>query len=223
MYIIGVDDAGRGPLIGPMVLAGVLIKIDDQEVLKEAGVKDSKMLTQEKRLSLESFIKSKSLGYKAVLVPPVEIDEAVLSGRNLNNLEAVKCAEVIDYLNTEKFRDKEIEVIVDCPSPNTNAWRAVLISHIKYSKNLNIKCEHKADANHPCVSAASILAKLAREEAVAEIKKQFGETGSGYLTDPVTQTFIKEKSLELENSGIFRKSWATWKNLLADKKQKKLF
>ncbi len=223
MYIIGVDDAGRGPLIGPMVLAGVLIKTADQDFLKESGVKDSKMLTQEKRLALDELIKSKSLGYKAVLVPPIEIDDAVLSGRNLNNLEAIKCAEVIDSLNTEDMHDKEIKVIVDCPSPNTKAWQAVLISHIKYSKNLKIKCEHKADANHPCVSAASVLAKLAREEAVAEIKSQYGNIGSGYLTDPVTQAFIKEKSAELENSGIFRKSWSTWTNLVAEKQQKKLF
>jgi len=222
MLTLGIDDAGRGPLIGPMVLAGILLKKRDADLLKKAGVKDSKLLTQKKRLELQGKILKKAIAHKVILIHPPEIDKSIASGVNLNTLDAIKIAEIINHINADDIREQQIEIIVDCPSPNIKAWGQVLLSHIKSRENIVLKCEHKADFNHPVVSAASVLAKLAREEAVTAIKKEFGEMGSGYLTDPITQKFLKEKSLELENAGIFRKSWITWKNHLAEKEQKKL-
>lgn len=222
MLLIGIDDAGRGPLIGPMVMAGVLIDKDDEITLKEIGAKDSKLLTHPQRIAIAGKIGEKIQSSYIVIAEPSEIDEAVLGGENLNTLEARKMAEIINNLNEGK---KPTKVIVDCPSINIQSWRAKLLSFIKKKDNLDVVCEHKADFNHPVVSAASILAKVHREEQVMKIKKKYGEIGSGYPADPYTKKFLEERGEELAESGLFRKSWATWKTLFPESKSKqaKLF
>ncbi len=221
MYLIGIDDAGRGPLLGSMFLSGVLIKEKDEKLLKDAGAVDSKLLLHGQRIKIAEEIRKIAIGIETEESSPKEIDEAVNS-INLNTLEAKMAANIINRLNNGK--DK-IKVIVDCPSVNTLSWKNKLISFIKNPKNLEVKCEHKADFNYPVVSAASIIAKVAREDAVSQIKKQFGNIGSGYPSDPVTIEFIKSQGIELAKTGIVRTSWATWKNLFGTTKkqgQKKL-
>lgn len=224
MFLIGIDDAGRGPLIGPMILGGVLIKKEDERELKKIGAKDSKLLSHSERIRLSELIKKQVIKECLVKATPEEIDIAVLGGSNLNTLEAQKMAHVINELNDTK---KQIKVIVDCPSINIAKWREKLISFIKHPSNLEVVCEHKADFNHPVVSAASILAKVMREEEVSKIKQEYGDIGSGYPSDPFTQAFLREHGKELQDSGIFRKSWATWQELFPSVKeskgQKKLF
>jgi ribonuclease HII len=209
MLLIGIDDAGRGPLIGPMVLAGVLLDATKESNLKSMGAKDSKILSHPERVRLSALIKKEVKKSVVVLATPEEIDKAVETV-NLNTLEAQKMAEVINQLNDGKTKTR---VIVDCPSINTVKWREKLISFIEETKNLEVVCEHKADANHPSVSAASILAKVEREEQVAAIKSQYGDIGSGYPADPYTKQFLKEHGTALKDAGIFRKSWATWKEM----------
>ncbi|PIN89298.1 ribonuclease HII [Candidatus Pacearchaeota archaeon CG10_big_fil_rev_8_21_14_0_10_34_76] len=220
MYILGIDDAGRGPLIGPMILAGVLVTTEQEKRLKTLGAKDSKLLAHSSRVAISKEILKNSISSKVVQSSPEEIDNSINSGTNLNTLEAKKAAEIINSLNNKK--DK-IKVIVDCPSVNTQVWQRTLERFIDYLDNLKISCEHKADANHPSVSAASILAKVRREEEVSRLKKEFGNFGSGYPSDPLTKLFLRERGNELENSGLFRKTWATWKNIFPDNKQKTLF
>lgn len=220
MYLLGIDDAGRGPILGPMYLAGVLVKESDNSKLKELGAKDSKLLTHPQRLRIANEIEKISK-YHLEESSPREIDEAVET-INLNTLEAQKAAEIINKLNNKK--DK-IKVIIDCPSVNTLAWKNKMISFIDCIDNLTIICEHKADFNHPVVGAASILAKVARENSIEQIKKQFGEVGSGYPADPFTIKFISSYGKSLEKTGIVRTSWATWKKMFpsAKQNQKKLF
>jgi ribonuclease HII len=213
MLILGIDDAGRGPLIGPMILAGVLVTKSQEEEIKKAGAKDSKLLSQIQRLSLIKIINSNSISHKIISSSPKEIDEST----NLNTLEALKAAQIINVLNNNK--DK-IEVIVDCPSINTLTWKNTLISYISHSSNLIVKCEHKADFKYPAVSAASILAKVERESAVSVLKKKYGNLGSGYPSDPTTIRFLKENGKKLSNEGIFRKSWATWKKMYPEENSK---
>jgi len=218
--ILGIDDAGRGPLIGPMILAGVLVTKEQEQFLKEAGVKDSKQLLHPVRVKLAETIEGNSIKQKVVKAFPEEIDFFISSKANLNTLEAKKTAEIINALNDEK---EKIKVIVDCPSVNTKAWAATLKKYINNPKNLEIHCEHKADVNHPSASAASILAKVEREKEVEKIKEEFskyGNIGSGYPADPITKSFLKKHGKELENSGIFRKTWATWKSLFPEKGKK---
>lgn len=219
--VIGIDDAGRGPLIGPMILAGVLMTRDQENILRELGVKDSKQLTHPARVRLAELIKEHSISHKVVKSYPNEIDEFVQTkGLNLNTLEAKKAAEIINFLND---RDDKIRIVLDCPSINTKAWKLKLMEFVKNNGNIEVVCEHKADVNHPSVSAASILAKCAREEEVALIKKEYekyGNIGSGYPADPVTKEFMKKHGKELENSGIFRKTWSTWTEMFGNKEKK---
>ncbi len=220
MWTIGIDDAGRGPIIGPMILAGVLIDSKTEELFKKYKVRDSKKYVHNShRVSISKIIMDKAKKYHIVKATPKEIDEAVESKKNLNTLEAIKSADIINALNDGKTK---IKVIVDCPSPNTLKWKAVLVKYIEKIENLDISCEHKADANYVAVGAASILAKVTREEAVSEIKKKYGSIGSGYPADPETQKFLKEQGNKLKDSGIFRKSWATWKDLFPGEKQRTL-
>ena len=217
---MGIDDAGRGPIIGPMVLAGCLAQEELESEFKEAGVKDSKMLTQKRREQLAELIREKAVDYKLVKIDPEEIDSSLNGGVNLNKLEAIKMAEVINALNKG---DMPIKVFIDCPSTNPHEWTSYLKQHIKKLENLEIISEHKADQNYPVVSAASILAKTLREEEVAKLKKKLGvDFGSGYPADPTTCKFLQDYSKKHEHDGIFRKTWQTWKNLCSNKKQKKL-
>jgi len=222
--ILGIDDAGRGPLIGPMALAGCLINSEIEKEFKKLGVKDSKMLTPIKREFLAKKIKEKAIAYHVCHVHPFEIDGRTKQGLNLNKIEAIKSAEIINFLVNEQ-KEKRIRVMIDCPSPNRESWKNYVIQHIfnKNKKNLSVQCEHKADRDYIAVSAASILAKSAREKEVAKIKEKIGKDfGSGYTHDPKTLEFLKKYSAEHKKDGIFRETWATWQNHKAKKEQKNL-
>ncbi|VVB79459.1 Ribonuclease HII [uncultured archaeon] len=220
MLKLGIDDAGRGPVIGPMVLAGVLIDEATEDLLKREGVKDSKQLTQKRREFLENLIKEKAETFEIVVVYPDEIDEKTAKNQ-LNDLEAIACAKIINKIN--KGYNK-IKVLVDCPSVSIAKWQDSLKLKIENLSNLDISCEHKADQNHVSVSAASILAKCVREKEMAILREKYGrEIGSGYTSDPLTQRFIERYSQKYKDDGIFRKSWVTWKQAQADVEQKKLF
>jgi ribonuclease HII len=219
--ILGIDDAGRGPVIGPMILAGCLIDESTEIEFKKLGIKDSKELTPKRREFLATIIREKAETFEIVLAHPTEIDEKLGSGTNLNHLEAIKTAEIINKIN-KGFR--KIKVIIDCPSVGIVKWTDFLKIKIDNLSNLEIVCEHKADKNHIAVSAASILAKSAREKEMDKLKEMYGfEMGSGYTSDPSTINFLEKNSQKHEDSGIFRKSWGTWKNATDKIVQKKLF
>jgi ribonuclease HII len=221
MLTLGIDDAGRGPVIGPMVLAGCLIDEETEKEFKRAGVKDSKQLTPKRREVLAEKIKQSAETFEIALAYPNEIDGKNGDGINLNALEAIKMAEVINKIN--KGFDK-IKVIIDCPSVSIEKWKDFLKTKIDNLSNLEIVCEHKADVNYVAVSAASILAKHIREKEMDRLKEQFGdEIGSGYCSDPKTYKFLKEHIKEHEDKGIFRKTWGTWKEACAVSEQKRLF
>jgi ribonuclease HII len=220
MLILGIDDAGRGPLIGPMILAGVLLNKKDESYLKSEGVNDSKLISHPMRIKLAGIIKDICINFKIVSIEPELIDYSIKNGVNLNTLEAIKSAEIINSLI--QSRKGPIRVIVDCPSTNTMKWRALLLSYLSDKSEIELICEHKADINHAVVSAASILAKVAREEAIEKIREKYGVIGSGYPADPLTQEFLKKHGKKLANSGIFRKSWNTWKALFPEAGQKTL-
>jgi len=218
MLILGIDDAGRGPVIGPMVLAGCLIDEKFEKELKNLGVKDSKQLTQKRREFLAEKIKELSETFEIILSHPEEIDGKNKAGINLNAVEAIKTAEIINKINKGFTK---IKVIIDCPSVSIEKWKDFLKTKIDNLSNLEIHCEHKADVNHVSVSAASILAKCAREMEMARLKEKYGnEIGSGYCSDPLTIKFLEKHNQTYGDKGIFRKTWSTWKDIA---EQKKLF
>ncbi|MBI3051513.1 ribonuclease HII [Candidatus Woesearchaeota archaeon] len=214
MLVCGVDEAGRGPVIGPLAMAGIALGKAAAESLRSLGVKDSKLLTVEKMRSLRQPIVAAASGFHLVLIQPAEIDAAVQSdSSNLNWLEAAHCSAIINRLAPGR-------AIVDCPSPNTAAYARYLRSLLD-DKSMELVVEHKADFNHIECSAASILAKVAREDAIQEVKEKLGiDFGSGYLTDPKTQQFLKENFES--NSDIFRKSWLPYRQAVAAKFQSRL-
>ncbi|MBS3091093.1 ribonuclease HII [Candidatus Pacearchaeota archaeon] len=220
MLTLGIDDAGRGPVLGSMFLAGVLLEKDHEAFLKKQGVTDSKLLFHFKRVVLAKVIEANCEDFHIVKASANDIDFSIIHGINLNTLEAMKTAEIINKINNEKRHKEKIKVIVDCPSTNIVAWRNKLITFVKHINNLEVICEHKADFNHPSVSAASILAKVEREKEIEKIKEQYknlGNPGSGYPGDPSTQEFLKKHGKELKDSGIFRKTWSTWKIMFPEK------
>jgi ribonuclease HII len=221
LLILGIDEAGRGPVIGPMVLAGCLITEESQTELKQLGVKDSKELTQKRREYLSEKIKEIAETFEIVLSSPTEIDDSLNEGTNLNSLEAKKIAEIINKINKGYSR---IRVVIDCPSVTIGKWADNLKTSIENLSNLEIVCEHKADKNHVAVSAASILAKCIREKEMEKLREIYGvEIGSGYTSDPSTIKFLELNVGKHEGSGIFRKSWDTWKRASEKIAQRRLF
>lgn len=213
--VCGIDEAGRGPVIGPMVLAGVLLEESEVYRLQNIGVKDSKLLSPLQRERLFDQIKEIAPRHHILIIPPAIIDEYVLSptkNNNLNWLEAVKSAEIVNTLQPEK-------VIVDCPSNNITAYASYLRERLT-NKKIIIVAEHKADVTYPICSAASILAKVTRDREIEKLKWQAGtDFGSGYMTDPKTTAFLCEY---WDKYDFFRKSWVSWQNVAKMKRQKKL-
>lgn len=211
--VCGVDDSGRGPVIGPMILAGISMDEEKLASLKALGVKDSKDLSPNQRNLMYEKILKLVKGHKIIIVPPAEIDEAVESRTsNLNTLEAQKFAMIINYLKPDV-------AIVDCPSTNIRNYTETLRLYLKHE--VNLRCEHKADKNWPAVAAASILAKVTRDREVQSLKEKYKiEFGSGYMADPITKKFLDENWQKY--SKIYRKSWASYKKLVEGSKQKSL-
>jgi ribonuclease HII len=220
MLILGIDDAGRGPVLGPMILAGCLVTSEVEKEFKKIGIRDSKQLTQKRREYFSEIIKQKAEAFEMVLIFPNEIDQQNYEGVNLNDVEAIKTAEIINKINKGLGK---IKVVVDCPSPNITKWKDFLKTKIDNLSNLEIVCEHKADVNHPSVSAASILAKTTREIEMSKLKEKYGkEIGSGYPSDSLTCKFLQKNAQKYKEDGLFRQTWSTWKKACGVKEQKKL-
>jgi len=211
--ICGIDEAGRGPVIGPLIIVGIMLKEKDLPKLEKLEVKDSKLLTPRQREALAK--KLKKFKHEILVIQPDEIDQAVKGkgGLNLNWLEAQKTADIINELKPEK-------AIIDSPSPNLKAYKSYIKNYL-HNKEVELVCAHKADVKYPIVSAASIIAKSIREEEVRKIEKMVGQSiGSGYPSNPVCKAFLGANWDRFPQ--IFRKSWASYKRVLKQIGQKKL-
>lgn len=210
--ICGIDEAGRGPVIGDLVLCGVAIEEDNLNRLKELGVKDSKLLTPKMREELFPKIKKTVDKYVIIQVKPKEIDEALDSEHlNLNWLEAHKTAEILNKIKPDS-------AIIDCPSPNIKKYESYL-RNLLDNKKMALVLSHKAE-KYEVVAAASILAKVTRDKEIEKLKKKYGDFGPGYPSNPITQKFLKENWEKYPE--IFRRTWVSWKNHKNAKLQKKL-
>jgi len=196
-------------------MCGLLIKEEDEKKLINLKVKDSKLLTRKKREELFDKIKDISYKYEIVTINPEEIDRAVNNhdGLNLNKLEGKKTTEIINLLKPDK-------AIIDAPSNNIKSYKQYILGFIE-NKKIKLVLEHKADYNYPVVSAASILAKVTRDNEIEKIKKKIKvDFGSGYMADPKTVKFLEEYYEKFDY--LFRKSWLPYKNILNKKFQSKL-
>lgn len=208
MHIAGVDEAGRGPLFGPMVIAIASISREKENLLTRMGVKDSKALTPSRRRALRVLLE-RVLDYYAVrVVEPAEIDEAVSRGQ-LNLLEA----RIISELVLQVMSKVKLEVVyVDSPDPVPERFGGLLASLV--GGGVRVVAENDADARYAVVGAASIIAKTERDRIIEELKRIYGDFGSGYPSDPKTREFAEKWLREHGEPPPFaRKSWSTWSAL----------
>jgi len=216
MKICGIDEARRGPVIGPMVISGILVDENRVDELKKIGVKDSKLLTPKQREHLFDKILKIVDDSKIIIISAQEIDSRASVGLNINQLEALKCAEIIKSLKPDM-------VYVDSPtSPRASKFAELISANLPKDIHADIIAEHKADTNHVEAGAASILSKVTGDREVEKIRKEIGmEFGSGYPADPITMKFVKEH-WENSLSKYIRHSWGTIKDLEKLKGQKTL-
>lgn len=213
--VAGVDDAGRGCVIGPLVIAGVVMKEEDLPKLVRLGVRDSKLLSPHRREVLAAEIRGIAEKYAVVKLTPGEIDAIVLAGRKLhklNWLEAQAMARVLETLKPDK-------AYVDASDVVEKRFEKDILDCLTFK--LDVVSEHKADRNYPIVSAASIIAKVERDKEIAELAEAYGNFGSGYPSDPRTIRFLErclEKSCDYPE--FVRRSWKPAKEAMANSRSK---
>ena len=206
----GVDEAGKGSVLGPMVVAAVGISSDD--ILTDLGVKDSKILSAKERERMYKIIRKKCR-VAIVRLDAQEID-AVRQDMTLNAAVARAHAQVITKLSPAC-------AYVDACDVNSFRYAEMVKNHLE--QPCEIVSEHHADEKFPVVSAASIVAKVTRDRAIATLSKKYGDIGSGYPSDPVTIRFLNAYINEHRIPPLIaRKSWKTVSAILAKKNQSSL-
>jgi ribonuclease HII len=213
-FLLGIDEAGKGPVIGPLVIAGCLIEDKYGQNLSEMGIKDSKELSPKKREELYVRIKDISSDFLCLIVTPQQLNSE-MDILNLNQIELARAAKIINA-----FSKKNPKVVIDAFEANTDRFtRKVRV--LLENKGLEIISENKADKNHPVVGAASILAKVTRDREIEKLHKIYGCFGSGYPADPKTKEFLKMLD-EKEFPKIVRMKWSTAQKIIESRKQKGL-
>ncbi len=199
--VIGVDEAGRGPVVGPMVMASVGVPPLNIIELLEMGVEDSKKLDPRTRETLFEKILNLAEYVAVAVIPPRLIDDWVLNKKGLNALEALAVSRLLEEIPpNNKFR-----VYIDAPS-NVESY----VRYLEKNGVYNAIVENKADLYRPIVSAASIIAKVTRDRMIREIIEETGiDFGSGYPGDPKTKKHLR--ILLNKFPEYVRKSWKTVK------------
>jgi len=195
----GVDEAGRGSIIGPMIVAGVSLGRSGVRQLRELGIKDSKALRPLSREKFFGHILELAHSLCVVKIDCCEIDRYVFFN-GLNELEAKSMGEVINNIRANR-------IYVDACDVNLDRYLASLRRHIQLPQP-RLYCLHHADCINEVVSAASIVAKIIRDREVQEIRKKHHNIGSGYPSDKKTMFFIKKWVRKYKSPPLFaRRSW----------------
>lgn len=211
--ILGIDEAGRGSVIGPLVIGGVLIDEKDEAKLRRIGVRDSKMLTPRQREILYPKIKKIAKDYVSLKISAKEIDE-LRKIINLNKIEAAKMAQIIKTMKADR-------AYVDAPQVSTEKFKMILLALAK--NKTEIIAENYADLKYPVVSAASVIAKVERDREIEKIKKRIKyDFGVGYPHDERTINFLKHLIQKGKYPDFVRKSWVTALEIKKGKEQKTL-
>lgn len=200
MKLGGIDEAGRGPVVGPLVIAAVVVDESKLSNLETLGVKDSKKLSPKKREELFKEIIRLVDDYFILKISPEEIDNRE---GTMNEFEVENFIKVLNSLNL-----KPDVLYIDAADVKEERFGEVIGKRLSFSPK--IVAEHKADSKYIPVAAASILAKVTRDRAIEKLKEAYGEIGSGYPSDPITRRFLEEY---YKKHGVFppivRKSWKT--------------
>ena len=205
MRIAGIDEAGKGPVIGPLIVCGVACDKRILKKLSELGVRDSKKLSKSKRREVAEVLK-KVLDYEIVVIQPSVLDR-MMEKRTINEILKETCVSIIrklkpDVAFVDSFDVKperlkfELESLTGCKVVAMHGGEKELI-----------------------VASASIIAKHTRDELIERLKEGYGDFGSGYASDERTRRWLEGRLRQGEVPDIVRKRWKTVENL----KQKGLF
>jgi ribonuclease HII len=180
--ILGVDEAGRGSVLGPLVVGGYLVRSDRLDELRAAGACDSKEISAHEREQV--YAKLPRIGEcRSVVLTPREIDRFVAHGR-LNELEARAFGALVRQLMPDVAR------VDACDTDPRRFARAV--RHWAGAR-VPVVASHHADRDDVVVGAASIVAKVRRDRAIERLRVRLGvEIGSGYPSDDLTVAFLRE-------------------------------
>lgn len=217
MFRAGIDEAGRGPVLGPLVVGLVVLDGRAADDLAAAGVTDSKKLSPDRRESLAATIRERAIRAELVIAEPSRIDAALSSATsNLNLLEAELTAELL-----ERLPGGSCVVAIDLPTRNEASYRADVLSRCVIGRDVSLVLEHKADLNHVACAAASIIAKVERDRLVRTIESEVGvPVGSGYPADPKTKAFLVSHGRSHRH--LFRTTWGSYTTLFGKPGQRTL-
>lgn len=221
--ILGIDEAGRGPVLGPMVYACALWKEEHDQELASKGYDDSKKLSEEQRnILMEQIKQDEKVGYVTC-----EISARTLSERMLRTPEPVSLNRIAQDATLEIIRRvfaKGVhvkKVFVDALG-NCEHYERLLGNNFPECSEITVK--PKADSLYKVVSAASICAKVTRDKSLAnwtfdepKLSAMSRDWGCGYPGDEKTKTWLVENMDPVFGfPSLVRFSWQTSKNLLED-------
>ncbi len=210
MYECGIDEAGRGPVIGPLVVS---IVCGNAESFAKIGARDSKKLSPHSRERLFPEIISHADIVKTEIINADQLNQ-LMESKNLNEIEQY------EYIALAKLAPDGCAIYVD----SFDVLPERLGGLMGKATGKNVIALHKADEVFPVVSAASIVSKVIRDREVRKIEQKYGTIGSGYPSDPRTIDFIKNALQSgIDISEIVRTRWKTYKNLLSSTKNSSLF
>jgi ribonuclease HII len=218
IIIGGGDEAGRGAVIGPLVVSVICVGQGKEKKLSDIGVRDSKLLTRRKRAFLFDEIQSIAEEVKTYKIENYEINNAMKMGISINQLEAMRFAQLIDDLTCkiDKMYLDSPDVLAERFGMRVSLFSKKLMRVMgvkgqgRDSSKIKMISEHKADMKYPVVSGASIIAKVIRDEEMERIEKESGiEIGSGYPGDKYTIGAIKDNLKTKRLNPYIREYWKT--------------
>jgi ribonuclease HII len=200
--------------MGPLVVAGIVIDEPHSEALAEWGVRDSKQLTPKQREKMDVKIRQLALQVELLEISADTIDTQRRSKHNMNELETQWMVEILQRLRWDV-------AYIDAVDVDADRFGRAIQSH--FAPPRLVVSEHKADSTYPVVSAASIVAKVRRDQRIAELHRVYGDFGSGYPSDPKTVHFLKEWIAHHDTfPDVVRKTWETASDILSKKRQRPL-
>lgn len=207
--VLGLDEAGRGALLGPLIVAGAILPAEDLPRLVKLGVKESKALSRAQRPRLLRELWDWGVRGRVMVIPPERIDQG-----NLTQLELEAMVALVQRLRPD-------QVIADPPV----APRAIPRFRRRLAQTTGLAEGHillfpKADAQDPLVAAASLLAKVVRDGYVHALRSRYGDFGWGYPGEPKVRVFlVRYVRAHGELPPICRRRWRTVQEVLGAKLQ----
>ncbi|MEM1931622.1 MAG: ribonuclease HII [Sulfolobales archaeon] len=201
--MIGIDEAGRGSLIGDLFVAGVALSDEQARALSCVGVRDSKALSRTKRhrLLLDIIRHSDLIVVSRIL--PEDIDRG-----NINDLEARAVERILRHARSRGVIPTKV-VVDEIAGRRLAVERAAR----EVFPDAEVIMRPRADRDYVQVSAASIVAKCLRDGLIRILSTTYGEIGSGYPSDPRTIRWLKQVKQSGPTPCCVRKSWKTYRRI----------